>query len=84
MKPSYPTPDLKTFEPCRLLEMNVERERRQLVFYIKTAQTQEQITNLEGAVKTWLKSSPEDAVIQRAARELANKEAWLKKNGKWH
>jgi hypothetical protein len=64
--------------------MNVEHERRQLVFLIKTAQTQEQIRNLEGTVKGWLKEWPEDMVIQRAARELANKEAWLKKNGKWH
>jgi hypothetical protein len=35
-------------------------------------------------VKGWLKEWPEDAVIQRAARELVNKEAWLKKKGKWH
>jgi hypothetical protein len=35
-------------------------------------------------VKGWLKEWPEDAVIQRAARELTNKEAWLRKNGQWH
>ena len=55
--------------------MNVERERLQLVFYIKTAQTPEQIRNLKGTVKSWLKTWPEDAVIKRATRELANKEA---------
>jgi hypothetical protein len=67
-----------------LLEMTVERERLQLVFYIKTAQTPEQIRNLKGTVKSWLKTWPEDAVIKRATRELANKEAWLKRNGEWH
>jgi hypothetical protein len=67
-----------------LLEMNVERERRQLVFLIKTARTQEQISNLKGTVKDWLNEWPEDAVIQRVARELVNKEAWLKKIGEWH
>jgi hypothetical protein len=64
--------------------MNVERERLQLVFYIKTAQTLEQIRNLKGTVKSWLKTWPEDAVIARAARELASKEAWLKRRGEWH
>jgi hypothetical protein len=63
--------------------MNVESERRQLVFLIKTAQTPEKIRNLKGTVKGWLKEWPEDAVIQRAARELTNKEAWLKKSGQW-
>jgi hypothetical protein len=67
-----------------LLEMNVESERRQLVFLIKTARIPEKIRNLKGTVKGWLNEWPEDVVIQRAARELANKEAWLKKNGKWH
>jgi hypothetical protein len=64
--------------------MNVHRERRQLVFHIKTARTQEEIRKVEGAVKSWLKEWPEDAVIQRAARELANKKAWLKEKGEWH
>jgi hypothetical protein len=67
-----------------LLKMNVHRERRQLVFHIKTARTQDQIEALKGIVKNWLKSWPEDAVIQRVARELVNKEAWLKMNGEWH
>jgi hypothetical protein len=82
---SYPLPQSsKPGEPCILLEMNVESERRQLVFLIKTAQTQEKIRNLKGTVKGWLKEWPEDAVIQRAARELVNKEVWLKKKGEWH
>jgi hypothetical protein len=67
-----------------LLGMNLERERRQLVFSIKVALTQEQVQALKVAVNSWLKSSPEDVIIQRAARELANKEAWLKKKGEWH
>jgi hypothetical protein len=67
-----------------LLKMNVHRERRQLVFHIKTARTQDQIEALKGIVKNWLKSWPEDAIIQRTARELANKEAWLKMKGEWH
>jgi hypothetical protein len=67
-----------------LLEMNLERERRQLVFHIKTARTQEQVNALKVAVYRWLMTFPEDAVIQRVARELANKEAWLKKEGEWH
>jgi hypothetical protein len=70
-------------ELCILLEMNVESERRQLVFLVKIARTPEKIRNLEGTVKGWLKEWPEDVVIQRTARELANKEAWLKKNGQW-
>jgi hypothetical protein len=67
-----------------LLEMNVERERRELVFHIKTARTQEQIRIVEGTVKSWLNEWPEDTVIQRAARELANKKAWLQEKGEWH
>jgi hypothetical protein len=67
-----------------LLEMNVDRERRQLVFLIKTARTQEQIRIRKETVKGWLNEWPEDAVIQRVARELTTKEAYLKKNGKWH
>jgi hypothetical protein len=82
---SYPlSQSSKPGEPCILLEMNVHRERRQLVFHIKTARTQEEIRKVEGTVKLWLEKWPEDPVIQRAARELANKEAWLKKKGEWH
>jgi site-specific DNA recombinase len=32
----------------------------------------------------YLNKYPEDAVIERAARELAKKEAWLKMKGEWH
>jgi hypothetical protein len=79
---SYPTPALKAFlEPCMLLEINVPRERRELVLHIKTALTQEQVKALKGAVQCWLERCTEDAVIQRVARELANKKAWLKKKG---
>lgn len=77
-------PALQSFEPCMLLEMNLERERRQLVFHIKTAQTSEQVRALKTAVKTWLEKDPEDAVIKRAGRELKKKEAWLKMKGEWH
>jgi hypothetical protein len=74
----------KPGEPCMLLGMNLERERRQLVFSIKVALTQEQVQALKVAVNSWLKASPEDVVIRRVARELVNKEAWLKKKGEWH
>jgi hypothetical protein len=82
---SYSIPVLKAFDkPCILLEMNLEHERRQLVFAIKVALTQEQVQALKVAVNSWLKASPEDVVIRRVARELVNKEAWLKKKGEWH
>jgi hypothetical protein len=67
-----------------LLKMNVKRERRQLVFHIKTAQTQERVEALKEIVENWLNEWPKDVVIQRATRELANKKAWLKKIGEWH
>ena len=67
-----------------LLEMNLERERRQLVFHIKTAHTPEQVRALQAAVQDWLVKNPEDAAIKRACRELKKKEAWLKMKGEWH
>jgi hypothetical protein len=67
-----------------LIEMNVDRERRQLVFHIKTAQTSEQVRVLKTAAETWLEKCPEDAVIERVARELEKKEAWLKRRGEWY
>jgi hypothetical protein len=67
-----------------LLAMNLDRERRQLIFHIKAAQTPDRVRAVKATVKTWLNKYPEDAVIERAARELAKKEAWLKMKGEWH
>jgi hypothetical protein len=67
-----------------LPRMYLDRERRQLGFHIKTAQTPEQIRIAKKAVKAWMFKQPDDAVIQRAARELATKEAWLRTNSQWH
>jgi hypothetical protein len=77
-------PSLHTFEPYMLPRMNLDRERRQLVFHIKTAQTPEQIRTAKKAVNAWMFKQSEDTVIRRAARELATKEAWLRTNGQWH
>ena len=63
--------------------MNLDQERRKLIFHIKVAQTPEQIEAIQKAVKAWMYKYPEDAVVQRVARELAAKEAWLKTKGKW-
>jgi hypothetical protein len=67
-----------------LAGMNLDRERRQLVFHIKTAHTPEQVRTLQAAVQVWLEKDSEDAVIKRAAQELKKKEAWLKMKGEWH
>jgi hypothetical protein len=64
--------------------MNLDRERRQLIFHIKTAQTSDRVRAAKAAVKTWLEKEPEDAAVKRAARELQKKEAWLKMKGEWH
>jgi N-glycosylase/DNA lyase len=64
--------------------MNLDRERRQLIFHIKAAQTPEQIRAAKKAVKAWMYKYPEDAAVERATRELAKKEAWLKIKGEWH
>jgi hypothetical protein len=64
--------------------MNLDRERRQLVFHIKAAQTPDRVRAVKAAVKTWLEKNPEHAAIQRAARELQKKNAWLKMKGEWH
>jgi hypothetical protein len=64
--------------------MNLDRERRQLIFHIKTAQTPDKVRAVKAAVKTWLEKAPEDTAVQRAARELQKKEAWLKMKGEWH
>jgi hypothetical protein len=64
--------------------MNLASERRRLIFHIKVAQTPEQIRALKEPVNAWRSRQPEDEVIERAARQLALREFWLKKNGQWH
>jgi hypothetical protein len=64
--------------------MNIDHERRQLIFHIKVAQTPDRVRPVKAAVKTWLEKEPEDAAVKSAARELQKKEAWLKMKGEWH
>jgi hypothetical protein len=64
--------------------MNLESERRRLIFHLKVAHTPQQIRALKAPVNAWRSRQPEDAVIERAARQLALSEFWLKKNGQWH
>ncbi len=66
-----------------LLNMSLASERRKLVFHIKIAHTPEQIKVMTELVKLWLEKAPEDTIVKRAARQLATREAWLKKTGKW-
>jgi predicted transcriptional regulator len=66
-----------------LLNMNLASERRKLVFHIKMARTPEQVRIMTEAVELWLKKAPEDAIVKRAAQQLATIEAWLRNAGKW-
>jgi hypothetical protein len=58
-------------------------ERRKLVFHVKMARTPEHITVMTEAVERWLEKAPEDAIVKRAAQQLATIEAWLRNAGKW-
>jgi hypothetical protein len=54
------------------------------VYHVNIAQTPEQIRALKNPVKTWQRKFPKDKLVERASRQLAMTEAWLKKNEKWH
>jgi hypothetical protein len=58
-------------------------ERRKLVFHVKLARTPEHIRIMAELVDIWLEKVPEDAIVKRAAKQLATREAWLRKVGKW-
>jgi hypothetical protein len=71
-------------EPQPSRSLNPEsRKRRQLVFYIRTAQTPGQFGTAKKSVRVWMPKQPEDTDIERTGSELATKEAWLKMKGEW-
>jgi hypothetical protein len=64
--------------------MSYISQRRRLVFHVNIAQTPEQIRAVKGHVKNWQKKFPKDKIVEKASRQLAKTEEWLKTNGKWH
>ena len=67
-----------------LPDVNQTSRRRAIVFGAITAHTPDQIVTMREVVDAWLRLSPEDEVVKRAARQLERYENRLRKAGEWH
>jgi hypothetical protein len=67
-----------------LPDVNQTSRRRAIVFGANTAHTPDQIVTMREVVDAWLRLSPEDEVVKRAARQLERYEDRLRKAGEWH